>query len=334
MARSMFAAASAIFLISATVYAQWQPNVPVENRTLDEIYQAAQAEKCSQLRVAAGGDGTRALPPGITEQALIKAYASKGYLAGSIEGFQKRFPSIDLNLTIDFSKYHDSLIDRAFYAGNDDLYDIAALQTLQDFPRWKAQNRLLFYKPQNFSDLVNVEKDFDGAWLTVYLCRHRVVSIPSFPTLTSWYSQFRPVLLRQQQIERVRSTRQLPRPTRPQMERQANPNLPQRRRRNRLPLLPPDHQIRLRMVRAPRSAGRPMGARQRHPLHPALPGRRQQLLNPQHNLQHHAPRRLQSRSQIQGPLSRGIFIVVPNHGDLPLHQMPGVSKALRFLDLE
>ena len=82
---------------------------------------------------------------------------------------------IDLNLTIDFSKYHDSLIDRAFYAGNEDI-DIAALQTLQDFSRWKAQNRLLFYKPQNFSDLVNGEKDFDGAWLPVYLCRYCVDS--------------------------------------------------------------------------------------------------------------------------------------------------------------
>ncbi|KAL9036846.1 MAG: hypothetical protein Q9214_005956, partial [Letrouitia sp. 1 TL-2023] len=92
----------------------------------------------------------------------------KGYWSGTIEGFQKRFPLIDLNLTVDFSKYHDSRIDRAFYAGNEDI-DIAALQTLQDFSRWKAQNRLVFYKPQNFLDLVNGEKDFDGAWLPVYL---------------------------------------------------------------------------------------------------------------------------------------------------------------------
>ena len=84
---------------------------------------------------------------------------------------------IDLNLTIDFSKYHDSRIDRAFYAGNEDV-DIAALQTLQDFPRWKAQNRLMFYKPQNFSDLVNGEKDFDGAWLPVYLCKYCGLILP------------------------------------------------------------------------------------------------------------------------------------------------------------
>ena len=60
MARLVLLATSIVFLISTAVYAQWQPNVPIENRTLDQIYQAAQAEKCSQLRVAAGGDGTRA----------------------------------------------------------------------------------------------------------------------------------------------------------------------------------------------------------------------------------------------------------------------------------
>ena len=61
MARALFLATSAISLMQTAVYAQWRPNVPVETRTLEEIYQAAQAEKCDQLRVAAGGDGTRAL---------------------------------------------------------------------------------------------------------------------------------------------------------------------------------------------------------------------------------------------------------------------------------
>ncbi len=60
MGRVLLLATSAIFWMQIAVYAQWQSNVPVENRTLDEIYQAAQAEKCNQLRVAAGGDGTRA----------------------------------------------------------------------------------------------------------------------------------------------------------------------------------------------------------------------------------------------------------------------------------
>ena len=72
----MLVASSAIVWMSIAVYAQWQPNVPVENRTLDEIYQAAQAEKCSQLRVAAGGDGTRAYLQ-VIAQALIEILQPK-----------------------------------------------------------------------------------------------------------------------------------------------------------------------------------------------------------------------------------------------------------------
>lgn len=71
MAYVLLVAISAMFLVKTAVYAQWQPNVPVETRTLDEIYQAAQAERCNQLRVAAGGDGTSAEP--LIAQALIEA---------------------------------------------------------------------------------------------------------------------------------------------------------------------------------------------------------------------------------------------------------------------
>ena len=75
MARVLLVATLASFLMQNAVYAQWQPNIPVENRTLDEIYQAAQAEKCSQLRVAAGGDGTIALP--LIAQVLIQTLQPK-----------------------------------------------------------------------------------------------------------------------------------------------------------------------------------------------------------------------------------------------------------------
>lgn len=39
------------------VLAQWMPNVPIETRSLYEIYGAAQAEQCDVLNIAAGGDG-------------------------------------------------------------------------------------------------------------------------------------------------------------------------------------------------------------------------------------------------------------------------------------
>ena len=90
MARVLFIAASAIFLMQSAVHAQWQSNVPVETRTLDEIYQAAQAEKCNQLRVAAGGDGTGASY--LTAQVLIEALQLKATGLALPKAFRKDSP--------------------------------------------------------------------------------------------------------------------------------------------------------------------------------------------------------------------------------------------------
>ncbi len=86
-----------------------------------------------------------------------------------VTAFEKRFPKVALNLTVDLSKYLDSQIDRSFYAGKEDV-DVALLQQLNDFTRCKAQNRLLYYKPENFSDLANGYKDLDGAYLPTFVC--------------------------------------------------------------------------------------------------------------------------------------------------------------------
>ena len=90
MARVLLVATSAIFLMQSAVLAQWQPNVPVETRTLDEIYQAAQAEKCEQLRIAAGGDGMRALPP--NAQTLIEALQPKATGPALSKAFKEDSP--------------------------------------------------------------------------------------------------------------------------------------------------------------------------------------------------------------------------------------------------
>jgi ABC-type Fe3+ transport system substrate-binding protein len=78
-----------------------------------------------------------------------------------------------LNLTVDFSKYHDSRIDRAFFAGEEET-DVAVLQTVHDFPRWKGQNRLLLYKPPTFDDIYSGEKDLDGAFIPIGICRYPI----------------------------------------------------------------------------------------------------------------------------------------------------------------
>ena len=61
MSRLLFSTIWLTLSFQAIVLAQWQANVPVETRGLDEIYQAAYAENCDMLRVAAGGDGIRPL---------------------------------------------------------------------------------------------------------------------------------------------------------------------------------------------------------------------------------------------------------------------------------
>ena len=95
------------------------------------------------------------------------------FLAGSQgdgvrSAWKARFPNVVLNLTVDLSKYHDSRVDRAYYEGTH-VADVAVLQTLQDFPRWKSQNKLSYYKPMNFDDLLANEKDLDGAYLPIQI---------------------------------------------------------------------------------------------------------------------------------------------------------------------
>ena len=96
------------------------------------------------------------------------------FLAGSQgdgvrSAWKARFPNIALNLTVDLSKYHDGRIDRSYFE-NSHVADIAVLQTLQDFPRWKTENKLSYFKPSNFDDLLANEKDLDGAYLPFQIC--------------------------------------------------------------------------------------------------------------------------------------------------------------------
>lgn len=118
-----------------------------ETRTLDELYQDALAEG-GKLVVYAGGD-----------------LANSGSGANARTAFRARFPEIDLQLIVDYSKYHDVRIDNQF-ATDTLVPDVAQLQTLQDFTRWKREGRLLHYKPAGFSKLYKKFRDPDGAWIS------------------------------------------------------------------------------------------------------------------------------------------------------------------------
>ncbi|MFI5555338.1 ABC transporter substrate-binding protein [Streptomyces sp. NPDC051738] len=118
-----------------------------ETRTLDELYRATLAEG-GELVVYAGGDTP-------TQQDGTKA------------AFKDRFPEIDLTLIVDYSKYHDVRVDNQF-ATDTLVPDVVQFQTLQDFDRWKQQDRLLHYKPAGFSKVYDAFKDPQGAWVATW----------------------------------------------------------------------------------------------------------------------------------------------------------------------
>lgn len=121
-----------------------------EDRSLDKIHKAALKEG-GVVTLWHGGDEKN-------QQDFLK------------QAFEKRFPGITLNLTVDLSKYHDVRLDKQLAAGGDAVYvDSIILQTLQDYPRWAKEGALLNYAPAGFDKVHNAFKDPSAAWYGVYV---------------------------------------------------------------------------------------------------------------------------------------------------------------------
>ncbi|KAM0549149.1 hypothetical protein ACHAPJ_009604 [Fusarium lateritium] len=151
MLRSLLA--TAYLVSSALAYDQvlgFNSKVERENRTLDEIYKAALKEG-DTVTLWHGGDA-------VNQQAGLK------------QAFEKRFPGIKLNVTVDLSKYHDVRLDQQLAAGEKSVYvDSIILQTLQDYPRWSQEGALLNYAPNGFDQIEHAFKDSSAAWYGVYV---------------------------------------------------------------------------------------------------------------------------------------------------------------------
>ncbi|KAG7448642.1 ABC-type Fe3+ transport system, periplasmic component [Guyanagaster necrorhizus] len=130
-------------LAAAAVVGGRQQDDGVETLSLDELYDLAIAEG-GQLIVKAGGD-------------------EKNQQDSVIQAFQEKFPKINITLTVDLSKYHDSVIDRSLNQTGIAGTDVAHLQTLHDFIRWKEEGRLLSYKPAGWDQIPDDIKDADQA---------------------------------------------------------------------------------------------------------------------------------------------------------------------------
>ncbi|KJA17847.1 hypothetical protein HYPSUDRAFT_218565 [Hypholoma sublateritium FD-334 SS-4] len=126
-------------------------SVEVEHRSMDELYKAAMKEN-GTLRVSWGGD----------------VQASKN---GIMKAFSSRFPGIKVDLNLDISKYADGIIDLAYARtkGMDDGADVAVLQSVHNFPRWKGQGRLLPYKVAPWNDIQPEFVDPDGAYTGLHI---------------------------------------------------------------------------------------------------------------------------------------------------------------------
>lgn len=141
-----YAVSAPVLLTAARLKADPVPLRPapdVETRSLDEIHRAALAEG-GKLVVYAGGD-------------IPNAYA------GVERAFMARFPGMSIKIVTDLSKYHDARIDLQLARGRLEA-DVAVLQTLQDFDRWKDEGQLLAYKPLDWDAIAPGYKDPDGAF--------------------------------------------------------------------------------------------------------------------------------------------------------------------------
>ena len=158
----------------------------IENRTLDEIYAAAKKET-GDLIVLWGGDGNNFTFLKLQTNSYSHCWKAVSQGVSTIEAWQARFPEIKLNLTVDVSKYHDSRVNRQFQRNGTDGADIAVLQTLHDFGRWKREGRLLPYKPLKWEEIYTAVKDPHGAFVGAFICEQNDHVFPlhkSFPKLT------------------------------------------------------------------------------------------------------------------------------------------------------
>lgn len=98
------------------------------------------------------------------------------------KAFTDQFPDIKLKIVVDLSKYHNARIDNQI-ATSKLAADIAILQTLQDFDRWKKDGKLLRYKPIGWPKIRAFAKDPDGYWTgAMYFAFTSMMNKQAFPS--------------------------------------------------------------------------------------------------------------------------------------------------------
>ncbi|MCT6795170.1 extracellular solute-binding protein [Klebsiella pneumoniae subsp. pneumoniae] len=141
-------------------------NVPIEKRSLDDIYKAALAEG-GRVIVYAGGD-------------------TADQQDGMKKAFESRFPGVTLDVVVDYSKFHEARIDNQV-ATHSLVPDVIQIQTLQNFPRWKKEGILQPYKPLGWDKIYPAFRDADGAYTGIFVdAFSNVINTKLLPDEKSW----------------------------------------------------------------------------------------------------------------------------------------------------
>lgn len=140
--------------------------VGAETRSLEELHKAAVTEG-GRVIVYAGGD-------------------TAGQQDGIKKAFEQRFPGVTLDVIVDYSKYHEARIDNQITTKSL-IPDIIQIQTLQNFPRWKAEGVLQPYKPLGWDKVYAPFKDKDGTFTGIFVdAFSNVVNTKLLPDEKSW----------------------------------------------------------------------------------------------------------------------------------------------------
>lgn len=136
----------------------------------------------SATRAVAQSDTDVASVPDAEASAIAELYAAavaEGgnlviYAGGDVDSqgdapraaFAAMFPDINLDIVVDYSKFHDARVNAQIARGNV-IPDVVQLQTIQNFPRWADMDVLERFKPLGFENIYESFKDPDGAWMAV-----------------------------------------------------------------------------------------------------------------------------------------------------------------------
>jgi ABC-type Fe3+ transport system substrate-binding protein len=113
-------------------------------KTIDQIYEAAKAEKSLIL----WGAGPTA-----------------GYET-AVRAFEQQYPGVKVSLMGGFSNVLNAKVEDQFSAHKVET-DLLVFQTVQDFVNWNRRGLLMHFKPDGFETIGANAKDPDGAWIAV-----------------------------------------------------------------------------------------------------------------------------------------------------------------------